>query len=98
MIRILIADDHKILREGLKSLLKSDKELEVVGEASNGREAVQMVQELCPEVILLDIEMPQMNGLDAMKKIKESHPEVKIVVLSQYDSQEYLDFVLQAGA
>ncbi len=98
MIKILIADDHSILREGLKSLISMDPEFEVVGEAIDGQEAVSMAGSLKPDVILMDIAMPVMNGMEATKKIKERYPLVKILILSQYDSQEYLFNVLQAGA
>lgn len=98
MIRLLLADDHAILREGLKSLLSTDSELEVIGEASDGQEAISMTEKLKPDVILMDIAMPGINGLEATKKIVQMHPSTKILVLTQYDSQEYLFNVLQAGA
>lgn len=98
MIRVLLADDHKILREGLKSLLAEDAEIQVVAEAANGKEAVALANTHLPDVVLCDIEMPVMNGLDTIKSIKTQHPEMKLLVLTQYDSQEYLDFVLRAGA
>lgn len=98
MIRVLLADDHAILREGLKALLSTDSGIEVIGEASNGEEAVALVGTLKPDVLLMDIGMPVMNGLEAAKKITQLYPSVKVLILTQYDSQEYLFNVLEAGA
>lgn len=97
MIKILLVDDHKILREGLRNLLTSEPGMVVVGEASNGQEALQLIDELQPDIVLLDIEMPVMNGLEATKKIKGKYENLKVLILSQYDSEEYLSFILQAG-
>lgn len=98
MIRVLLADDHAILREGLKTLLATDPEIQVIGDASNGQEAVNLVEKLKPDVLLMDIGMPVMNGLEAAKKIAQLYPTVKVLILTQYDSQDYLFNVLQAGA
>jgi two-component system response regulator NreC len=98
MIRVLIADDHRILREGLKGLLETDPEIQVVGEASNGEQAIDMVKEMNPEVVLMDIGMPGMNGLEATKNIKQFFPEIKVLILTQHDSQEYFFKVLEDGA
>lgn len=97
-IRILLADDHAILRAGLVRLLNEESDIEVVGEADNGREAVQKVQELHPDIVLMDIGMPVMNGMEATKQIKKRNQEVKILVLTMHDNEEYLFQVLQAGA
>lgn len=97
-IRILLADDHTILRAGLQKLLSEEKDLEIVGEACNGREAVQKVQELNPDIVLMDIGMPVMNGMEATKQIKKRNNDVKILVLTMHDNEEYLFQVLQAGA
>ncbi|MCL4472770.1 MAG: response regulator transcription factor [Actinobacteria bacterium] len=97
-IRILLADDHAILRAGLVRLLGEEKDIEVVGEAENGREAVQKVQELHPDIVLMDIGMPVMNGMEATKQIKKRDQDVKILVLTMHDNEEYLFQVLQAGA
>ena len=97
-IRILLADDHAILRAGLVRLLSEEPDIEVVGEADNGREAVQKVQELHPDIVLMDIGMPVMNGMEATKQIKKRDNEVKILVLTMHDNEEYLFQVLQAGA
>ncbi|MHB9111948.1 MAG: response regulator [Thermoleophilia bacterium] len=97
-IRILLADDHAILRAGLVRLLSEEPDIEVVGEADNGREAVQKVQELHPDIVLMDIGMPVMNGMEATKQIKKRDQDVKILVLTMHDNEEYLFQVLQAGA
>lgn len=97
-IRILLADDHAILRAGLVRLLSEEPDIEVVGEADNGREAVQKVQELHPDIVLMDIGMPVMNGMEATKQIKKRDNDVKILVLTMHDNEEYLFRVLQAGA
>ncbi len=97
-IRLLLADDHAILRSGLVRLLGEEADMEVVGEAENGREAVQKVQELHPDIVLMDIGMPIMNGMEATKQIKKRDQDVKILVLTMHDNEEYLFQVLQAGA
>ncbi|PKN69478.1 MAG: DNA-binding response regulator [Deltaproteobacteria bacterium HGW-Deltaproteobacteria-12] len=96
--RIVIADDHTILREGLKALLYLSTELQVVGEAEDGREAVRIALELKPDLLLMDLSMPRMNGIEAIKEIKKQHPEIKIIVLTVYKTEEYVLASLQAGA
>jgi two-component system, NarL family, response regulator NreC len=96
--KIVIAEDHTILREGLKALLSSNTELEVVGEAEDGREAVKLASELTPDLILMDLSMPRMNGIEAIKEIKKRHPEIKILILTVYKTEEYVLASLQAGA
>ena len=95
---IVIAEDHTILREGLKSLLASRPDLKVVGEAGDGLEAIRCVRDLGPDMILLDLSMPRMTGLDAIKEIKRINPDIKIVVLTVHSSEEYILATLQAGA
>jgi two-component system response regulator NreC len=97
-IKVLLADDHAILRSGLSRLLGEEKDIEVVGEASDGREAIQKVQELEPDIVLMDIGMPVMNGMEATKQIKKRNRDVKVLVLTMHDNEEYLFQVLQAGA
>lgn len=96
--KIVIAEDHTILREGLKALLSSSTELEVVGEAEDGREAVKLAAELTPDLILMDLSMPRMNGIEAIKEIKKRNPEIKILILTVYKTEEYVLASLQAGA
>ncbi|HUN54011.1 MAG TPA: response regulator transcription factor [Smithella sp.] len=96
--RIVIAEDHTILREGLKSLLSLNPELAVVGEAQDGREAIRIAAELKPDLVLMDLSMPRMNGIEAIKEIKRQHPEIKIIVFTVYKTEEYVLASLQAGA
>jgi DNA-binding NarL/FixJ family response regulator len=95
---IVIAEDHTILREGLKALLSSQPDLRVVGEAGDGLEAIRCVQKHLPDVILLDLSMPRMTGLDAIKEIRRVNAETKIIVLTVHSSEEYILATLQAGA
>jgi DNA-binding NarL/FixJ family response regulator len=97
-IRVLIVDDHAILRDGIRSLLERQKGIAVVGEARNGREALTRVGELQPDLVLMDIAMPIMDGLEATHRIKKAHPNVKILILTQHDSQEFIGPLLEAGA
>jgi len=96
-INILIADDHELLRDGLKELFGKTPDIKVVGEASNGEEAVAKVAELSPDVILMDITMPTMNGLQAAKTIKSNSPNTKILLLTVHESDEYLAEMLNIG-
>jgi two-component system, NarL family, response regulator NreC len=96
--RIVIAEDHTILREGLRALLSSDPELEIVGEARDGQEAIRSVEKSKPNLILMDLSMPRMNGMDAIKEIKKRSPETKILVLTVHKNEEYILATLQAGA
>ena len=96
--RIAIAEDHTILREGLKALLSSNADLEVVGEAEDGREAVRIALELKPDLMLMDLSMPKLNGIEAIKEIKRQYPEIKILILTVYKTEEYVLASLQAGA
>lgn len=91
-------DDHTILREGIRSLLESHEDMEVVGEAQDGDEAVRQVEALSPEVVLMDIGMPGMNGIEATREIKERFPEVKVLILSMHDNEEYIYPIFEAGA
>lgn len=97
-IRVLLADDHAILRTGLMHLLGEKDGIEVVGEAENGREAVQKAQELKPDIVLMDISMPVMNGMDATREIKKRDREIKVLVLTVHDNEEYISQAFQAGA
>lgn len=97
-IRVLIVDDHAILRDGIRSLLDRQEGIGVVGEASNGYEALARIEELQPDIVLMDVAMPVMDGLEATRRVKEEHPEIKVLILTQHDSQEYVAPLLQAGA
>jgi DNA-binding NarL/FixJ family response regulator len=95
--RILIADDHAILREGVRALLATADDIEVVGEAADGREAIDLAQQLEPDLILMDVAMPGLGGLEATLEIRRRVPRAKIVVLSQYGEPEYVRRFLKAG-
>jgi DNA-binding NarL/FixJ family response regulator len=97
-IRIVLADDHTIVREGLAHLLSAEKDFEVVGGARDGLEAIAMVQKLKPDVVLMDLQMPHLNGVAAIKKIKAANPEVKIIILTTYDTDEFILEGIRAGA
>jgi DNA-binding NarL/FixJ family response regulator len=97
-IRIILADDHAVLRSGLKSLLNSDPQFEVVGEAENGIEAISSVKSLAPDVLILDLSMPDMNGIDCIKEIRSRGLTCPILVLSMYDDEEYIKEVMRSGA
>lgn len=96
--RLLIAEDHAILREGLRALLASTPELEVVGEAGDGKEAIERARELEPDVVLMDLSMPNMNGTEAIRAIKRRQPQTKIIALTVHKSEEHVRATLDAGA
>ena len=96
--KILLVDDHVVVRQGIKALLSDEPDLEVVGEADDGRAALQSVSELEPDVVLMDISMPGLNGIEATRQIRQNYPEVKVVVLSMHSNEEYVFQVLRAGA
>ncbi|MBM7586351.1 DNA-binding NarL/FixJ family response regulator [Bacillus pakistanensis] len=98
MIRILIADDHHVVRRGLVFFLKTQKDIEIVGEAKNGEEAVKLAQELNPDLILMDLVMPVMDGIKATKLIKNKHPEIEIMMLTSFSDQDHVIPAIEAGA
>jgi two-component system response regulator NreC len=97
-IRVLLVDDHTILREGLRAVLENEPDLDVVGEAEDGYEAVKVASELNPDVILMDVAMPRLNGIEATHQILHLNPCVKILFLSMHDDEEYIRQALAAGA
>lgn len=97
-IRVLIADDHAIVREGVRSVLSSDEGFDVVGEAVNGAEAIALAQTLQPDVVVLDLSMPELSGLDATARIRQCAPDASVLVLSVHDHEEYVLQSVRAGA
>ncbi len=97
-IRILLADDHVVVREGTRQLLEREPDLVVVGEAGDGEEAVRLAGELNPDIIIMDVAMPKLSGIEATKLIKHRQPSVAVIVLTGYDSEEYLFGLLDSGA
>jgi two-component system response regulator NreC len=96
-LRIIIAEDHKTVREGLRLIVESQDDMEVVGEAGNGREAVSLAEKLKPDIVLMDVSMPELNGLTASAKLKRILPDVKILTLTRHTDEAYLHELLQAG-
>lgn len=97
-IKVLLADDHTVVRQGINSLLKAEADIEVVGEAENGRQAVQMAKTLAPDIVIMDIAMPQLNGLEATRQIIKEGIPTKVLVLSSYSDDEYVHQLTEAGA
>ena len=97
-IRVLLADDHQMLRDTLRSMLESDGHLEVVGEAADGRAAVKMARTLAPDIVVMDITMPDLNGVEATHQIKAENPAVKVIALSRHSDRRYVLRMLEAGA
>lgn len=98
MIRVLLVDDQEIVCEGLQRILGSDPAIEVVGAASNGLEAVALAEERRPDLVLMDLKMPEMNGIVATQQIRAAHPEIRVLVLTTYDDDEWLYDAIRAGA
>jgi DNA-binding NarL/FixJ family response regulator len=97
-IRILIVDDHEVVRDGISVMMGRQQDFAVVGEAENGVEAVEKARDLQPDLVLMDLRMPQMDGVEAMRQIRSQHPEIKFIVLTTYDSDEYIFDAIEAGA
>lgn len=98
LIKILIADDHPVVREGLSAMLSKEQDVEVVGEAENGVEAVNKAKELQPDIIFMDLRMPELDGVEAMRQIRAQNPDIKIIVLTTYDNDESIFKGIEAGA
>jgi len=97
-IRVLIVDDHTLVRDGLCALLSPVADIEVIGEAANGKEALRMVKRFMPDVVLMDLAMPIMGGLEATRKIRKDFPGTKVLALTQYEDNEYIIPIIEAGA
>jgi DNA-binding NarL/FixJ family response regulator len=98
MIKVIIADDHRLVVESLRRVLDSEQDMKCVGVANNGSEAIQMARELNPDVAILDVDMPDMDGIEATQKIKADFPDIAVLVLTAYDYEEYIVACLEAGA
>ncbi len=96
--KVLLVDDHTIVRQGLKALLDFQDGIEVVGEAEDGRQAIEKAKELVPDIIVIDITMPNLNGIEATRQMKKINPEMKVLVLTVHNNEEYIHQILQAGA
>ena len=97
-IRVLVVDDHTLVRDGIRALLELVADVEVVGEATNGKEALEKVEQLAPDVVLMDLAMPIMGGLEATRRIRRQFPTTRVLALTQYDDSEYVVPVIEAGA
>lgn len=97
-IKVLIADDHQLFREGLVNLISSAPDIEVIAEAEDGREATQKAKELTPDVVLIDIGMPHMNGIEATRLLKKDSPDIKIIAVSMHSDRQFVKGILEAGA
>jgi len=97
-IRVLLAEDHVVVREGTRELIQREADMEVVGEASDGEEAIQLASKLQPDVVIMDISMPKLSGIEATKQIKALQPDTAVLILTAYDNDQYIFALLEAGA
>lgn len=98
VIRVVVVDDHTLLRDGTRQILEAHPDLEVVGEAASGEVALALVNQLHPDVVLMDIRLPEMNGIEVTRQLTQDHPDVKVLIVSAYDEDEYVRSALEAGA
>lgn len=98
MIKILIADDHSMVRKGVRALLEDEKEIEVVGEATDGRETLDLIAQLHPDIVLLDITMPEINGIEVTRQVSTYHPQTRVLIFSMHDKTDYILNAVQYGA
>ncbi len=98
MVNIVIADDHYVVRKGLKALLTSETDFKIIGEAENGLEAVSLVEELCPDILVLDLMMPGINGMEVARRINKMHLATRIIILSMHSNEAYVVEALRIGA
>jgi len=96
--KLLLVDDHEIVRSGLRMLFLAESDMEIVGEAASGEEAIQAVQEFAPDVVIMDVAMPGMTGVEATRRIKRTHPDVAVLALTMYEGEQYFFQMLEAGA
>ncbi|TXD45867.1 response regulator [Polaribacter sp. IC073] len=97
-IKIILVDDHKLLRDGLRNIIEQRSNMHIIGEASDGREAIKKCAELLPDVLIIDVAMPGLNGIEAARQIKKTHPEIKIIGLSMHSSKQFIQGMFKAGA
>ena len=98
MISVLLADDHAVVRDGLRALLEAQADIEVVGDAANGREVLRLAQQLHPDVVVMDIAMPELNGVEATQQMHDAYPSTQVLILSMHSTTEHIFRALQAGA
>src|SRR2546427_11836445 len=97
-IRVLLADDHTVVRQGLRALLAAQEDIDIVGEAENGRDAIRLAKKLLPDVAVIDVAMPVLNGLEATRQIKKAVPSIRVLMLSSYSDETYVSQSSRAGA
>lgn len=97
-IKLLIVDDHKVVRAGIRLLFQTDNEVDIVGETENGEKAIELVKKLHPDVVITDVSMPNMSGIQLTKKLKEEHPKIKVLIISMHNDDDYIIDALEAGA
>jgi DNA-binding NarL/FixJ family response regulator len=97
-LRVLLVDDHQMMREGLRALFAGEKDIEVVGEASDGRAALDLIRTLAPDIVVMDIGMPELNGVEATRRITAEYPRVKVIALSTHTDKRYVQHMLESGA